>query len=445
MTIDKDLKHWSAEYVGHDTVVMPPNWRNEGTVTYTFFFTKSELQKEKHVEFYAICKKHDIVNPRLFTPELLRFSSLLHPSFFHSLKTKKHHLQSYTDTLVPFKIQRTTSNVVPVDSVRYYLQSLLFLTGVTLSAAIIQNRWSYGTIESKLNRLWQAGKIAETSALDDLAALNICEFVLQIAEKRFTNPLECLFELKFFFSKILNVLFKEVKMEMRTLTPTPLNDAQIQRFGFVDQLKEVLKDNLQAIILYGSATNSEQFSDYDLIIIVKDLKAGLEVMAEKSPEYNGIELNISLFDKTDFTTYQLASGDNLMDHALCLYGEAQVPHKPENDLLARNFSFGFIRFRQQMGMAAHVNKNDQLEDSKVNLYNYFIKIPLNVSKGIMGCSGSVTNNELLKSWFIDQMAFDVEALKEKSLHGNHAEAIAIASWATCEVMKYYNKKLALFI
>ncbi len=444
MTIDKDLKCWCSDYIGYDTVIMPPNWQNTDAVTYTFFFTKSELTKEKYVEFYNICKKHVIVNPRLFTPEILRFSSILHPSFFYSLKTKKHHLNSFTDSLAPFKIDKDNSLAVPVNSVRYYLQSLLFLTGVTLSAAIIQNRWSYGTIESKLNRLWQAGKIAETSGLSDLISLNIPEFVLKIAEKRFSNPIESLFELKFFFSKVLYVLFKDIKAEMKTLKTTKLNSAQEKRFGFVEQLKKMLGENLQTIILYGSAANSEQFSDYDLIIIVKNLKEGLETMTGKSPKYNNLELNISLFDETDFNTYQLASGDNLMDHAICLYGKAQVPHKDKNNLLLRNFSFGFIRFRQQMGMAAHTKNNGEPESSKVNLYNYFIKIPLNVSKGIMGCFGTVTTNELLKNWFINQMDFDVEELKNKSLQGNHAEPIAISSWATCEVMKYYNEKLKLF-
>jgi hypothetical protein len=184
--------------------------------------------------------------------------------------------------------------------------------------------------------------------------------------------------------------------------------------GFINILKSILGKNMQAVLLYGSATNSEKFADYDLIIIVKDLKDALENLAGKSPKYNGLEINISVFDEKDFWTYQLASGDNLMDHAICLYGEARIPHKASNDLLARNFSFGFIRFRQLLGMAAQLNNSPTESDDKRNLLNYFTKIPLNVSKGIQGCYGKVTTNEEIRKWFITKLQFNVDEQIENS-------------------------------
>ena len=49
----------------------------------------------------------------------------------------------------------------------FWLQSVVFLAAVTLSAAIVQGRWSRGTIESKFDRLWQAGDLGCASPRDE--------------------------------------------------------------------------------------------------------------------------------------------------------------------------------------------------------------------------------------------------------------------------------------
>jgi len=447
MNIDRLFKDWSNAYVGHDLIVMPPTWKNTDTTQYTFIYTDSELNSRQYVDFFKLCSTKKIANPRLFTPSVLEFASLFHPLFFHAVKysprKKSEELTDYTRQLQQLRLNYPISTGIEVATTKYYLQSAVFLTGVTLSAAIIQNRWSIGTLESKLNRLWQTGSLVKHTGIKKLADLDILSFVKKEALQIQSKPLHALFDLKLFFSQILKELVNTIPFEEAYIKTTKLNPAQQKKFGFINILKSILGKNMQAVLLYGSATNSEKFADYDLIIIVKDLKDALENLAGKSPKYNGLEINISVFDEKDFWTYQLASGDNLMDHAICLYGEARIPHKASNDLLARNFSFGFIRFRQLLGMAAQLNNSPTESDDKRNLLNYFTKIPLNVSKGIQGCYGKVTTNEEIRKWFITKLQFNVDEQIENSKKGKHIEAISTAAWATQEIMKLYDKKLKL--
>lgn len=446
--IDHILREWEDSYIGYDTVYMPPNWKSSSEIPYTFVYVREEINVQKYYEFFKLSFKEGLSNPRIITPRVLGFSSLFHPTFYHSAKNNFRptdpELNHFFEAFRPMEVIQSTSSELLDSKLIFYLQSLTFLSGVTLSAAIIQNRWSKGTIESKLNRLWQVGCLVESAENEALIELNICDFVLETANKFDQDPLRALFEIKLFYSKVLSILTENVSSEVREINEAILDEHQEKKYGFVPDLKSLLGDNLETIILYGSATNSETFADYDLIIIVNDLELGLEALAGKSPMYNGLELNISLFEKDDFWTYQLASGDNLLDHSLCLYGQASVPHKSSGDLLARNFSFGFIRFRQQLGMASYANEIKSDSDDKKNLLDYFIKIPLNVSKGIQGCTGSITTNEELRKWFIEILDFDVDHLRKLSHEGNHVYAISTAAWATQEVMYLANQKIGFF-
>jgi hypothetical protein len=444
MELSKILSNWSTSYVAHEVVYMPPTWKTLDPIPFTFIYVNDNISSRSYSTCYKICNKNNIINPRLFTPDLVQYSSLFHPALFHSVvnanRIKSKSLESFISEVKPLKLNHPVSIGLDVNTVNYYLQSVVFLTGVTLSAALVQNRWSIGTLESKLNRLWQTGVTAEKSGLQGVIDLQICDFVTKQALKIESKPLSVLFEMKMLFSRILKQLVTSVVCEERVMTASKLNNAQRLRFGFIKQLKTLLGKNLQSVIVYGSATNSEKFADYDLIIIVNNLKEGLELLGGKSPSYNGLELNISIFDEEDFWAYQLASGDNLFDHAICLYGEVKVPHKPENDLLARNFSFGFIRLKQLLGMAAHVDDITSERDDKSNLLNYFTKIPLNVSKGIQGCFGNITNNEDIRVWFKDEFRFDVDKHILNSKNGKQLDAISASAWATLQVLKFYDKQ-----
>ncbi|MBQ0733515.1 hypothetical protein [Aquimarina celericrescens] len=431
-------------YVGHEIVEMPPDWKNSKENIYTLIFVDKELCSKDYNFFFKKAATLQIKNPRIFTTRIIGYASLFHPNFFYSLtrgtaSTKL--LSDYISNVRHKEINITISKSLGIGTSRYYLQSLIFLSGVTLSAAIIQNRWSLGTIESKLNRLWQAGQMIKSMGLDGIDSEDIKSFVLQTSQYIKTQPKIALKQIKYFYSKLLSVLMRDVKAERKLIKERKLNSKEEERFGFISNLKKILGTNLKSILLYGSATNSENFSDYDLIIVVGNLDKALIELDGKSPTYNNKELNIGLYDNHDFWIYQLASGDNLYDHAICLYGDIIVPHKKKENLLLRNFSFGFIRFRQLMGMGAHVQSITTQNDDKRNLLDYFIKIPLNIAKGIDGCIGNVRSNESIKAWARTRLNFNLEYLKQLSRDGDHTLAISYSTWAAQEILHIYDYQL----
>lgn len=451
MNYHQILEQWHPSYVGFNIIYMPPNWRDQGPIPYTFAFTDEELNPEEYSRFYSTAAELGLENPRLFTPSLLQLSSLLHPSFYAAAtnpdpKTDSN-LKGYLKSIDGLTVKWETSSNLKIATVKFWLQSLLFLTGVTLSAAIVQNRWSLGTLKSKLNRLWQAGMAAERAGLDEITSLYLQDFVRHMATKTTTNPIQMLVELKEMYAISLKSIIEEIPYIEEIMTAPQLTRAQKDRFGFVNNLFKLLGKEMQTVILYGSATKSKQFSDYDVILVVKNSRKALEQLAGRSPTYHGKELNLSVYTEEDFWTYQLASGDNLMDHGICLYGEAHVPRKFKADLMLRNYSFGFVRMRQIIGMAAYAAAVPNIAagfEDKHNLFHYFIKIPLNVAKGIQGTVGNIDTNEQIQHWATNEIAYSLEEQYRQCDAGECASALANSALATLEVLKYYNEKLTIF-
>lgn len=446
--VDKILRNWHAAYVGHDIVYMPPAWKTLFPSPYTFVYVNSELNATDYANFYRCSSKNKLSNTRLFTPRTLQYASILHPAFYKAVKKTRAEgdkkLNQYLRQLTSLKMHEEIGFGLDLMPTRFWLQSVLFLAGVTLSAAIIQNRWSIGTLESKLSRLWQLAQYQDMEELNAVKGLNIEAFVIMCAKQLSYNPVSVLKELKLFYSKVLKLLVDDIPVNRKEIRQSNLTALQKKRFGFVNDLKSKLGKNMQCMMVYGSATNSAHFADYDLIIIVKKVTEALDHLAGTSPVYNGLELNISVFDEQDFETYQLISGDNLADHAICLYGACTVPHKPSTYLVARNYSFGFVRFRQLLGMADHFGNGTAAPDEKLNLLNYFIKIPINVFKGIQGCYGSIDTNEQIRSWAKNKIGFDVNNQQLLAREGFSMDSIANAAWATQEIMHWFDKKQFIF-
>ncbi|MBK6699595.1 MAG: hypothetical protein IPG55_06775 [Saprospiraceae bacterium] len=445
---DKIFEKWHENYVGYNDVIMPPGWKNKEQTNYKFVFVDCELTASEYVDFFEFVVKNNISNAKLFTPRTLQYASVLHPAFYNAViqnnKNDSIIFQSFLTSRQPILYSLNSEIGLNDFSIRLWLQSVVFLAGVTLSAALIQNRWSVGTLESKLNRLWQVASYGERKGFEKLGALKIQEFVLNASIQLNNDPIQLLVDLKKYYSKVLEILMEYVEVEKRQMHETQLNDIQKFKYGFIKDLRFELGSNLQSVLLYGSAVNSEKFADYDLIIVVKNLEDALLALKGKSPTYNGLELNISVFNESDFWTYQLASGDNLFDHALCLFGSVTVPHKKANDLIIRNFSFGYVRFLQLMGMSAKVGNISSEVDDKKNLIDYFIKIPLNVYKGIQGCYGKVGTNEEINNWSKSSLSFNVKEYQALARNNNAIKSLANATWATQEVMHYFDLQKHIF-
>jgi len=411
---------------------MEPSWRGEDVGrTYSFFVTAEEVDRDRFVAACAEAQASGLENTRVFTPAMLDWASIFHPAFFAAMS--RHHPRHFRGLrlCVP-----TSPNLRVVDP-SYWLQSMLFLAGVTLSAALIQNRFSPGTLASKLDRLWQAGAVAEGRGMETLNALKLRDRVLDFAQ-RLDRPEEVLFDLKDCFSEALSAMARSIPVEAEELREVRLSSEMRDRFGFRSDLSAAIGPKMQCMIVYGSSVNSPTFADYDVIVVTPDRNDALRSLRRLAPAYRGVELNISVFEPEEFWNYQTISGDNLSHHGLCICGEAIVPKKSEADLLARNYSFGFIRLRQILGMCATANSAGVGDDGRLSLYGYFAKIPLNVARGILGAKGiSVTKEELL-GWASSSLSYS-----PTGVGSGIATDMAVAAWATHRTMAHFNDRYCI--
>lgn len=420
------------------SVVRPPTWRQEPyTLSYIMVGREVAPAELHNVLRWGVAT--NLPNPRVITPEMISWSSLFHPRFYQSV-----HKNCPTQVRPLEWIDKSLSLDFHQLS-RLWLQSVLFLSGVTLSAAIIQHRFSSGTIGSKLDRLWDAGKLSQACVAPELVSLNLCDQVSTIAANHVANceqdALVQLLKIREIFMDALAQITPAIGTVaiMRKSSTERYPDG---RFNFVDSLHSQLGDSLRAIVVYGSSVSGSQFADIDAVLIVDDPVAALKQLAGASPLWLGKELNLGIYSPAEFLIMQRFSGDNLPEYGLCIWGQVEVINKPVAHLLARNFSFGVIRQRQQLGMLAReIATNGTTTDDRKNLYEYFVKIPANVTKGTFGAVGRRLPKEQVHDWLRSTIGFDTPLSQKQVSSGDVAGALAISSLATGRALTMLNTKL----
>lgn len=415
------------------------SWRGDHSST-TFAYLDQEpdgkellaLQHELSNDFSAV---------RIISPFVLAWSQLFNPKF-HAAVSQTSGPASVQSQLKNLFISDGCKPIGYNDRVSFWLQSTTFLAAVTLSAAIVQKRYSSGTLHSKYDRLWQVGLI-ELAGHEPFSGLNICEQVKELAQNETVSDLDRLLEIRSLYESIIERLSCEITAEKKFLSLENKKIKHPERFGFVADLVNRLGNNLECVIAYGSSISSEHYADYDVVLICKDSASALRKMYGTSPTWLGKEINIGLYDQQEFWNMQLLSGDNLIDYGVCLYGETFVPHKNEKILALRNFSFGMVRLRQQLGMlsGAVFGTECTLEDDKKNLYGYFIKIPSNIVKGTFGSMGTVVTKEYANTWLLNECGFDANHWQKEGARGNVTRALSESACATVNAMQHLNAKL----
>jgi hypothetical protein len=441
------------KYAGCRIVSMPPGWREKEESDFTFVLFHEELSEQELREFFALATAQGLINPRPVSRNLLELSSLFHPLFFERFRQEAKSNpddEAYTtfiQSLKSYQLQLPSHPGSRIGTNRYYLQSLLFLAGCTLSAAIIQNRFTEATIQSKLDRLWQVSFYLESLEIDIITREALQQFVLHYGNATDLSSFDRICAIKKMYGRLLNALSDGVATTPLLVKESPLTAAQQERFGFVSSLRSILSGNLLAIFVYGSSVTSESFADYDVILYVKNSHTALLNLSGKNPSYNGVDINISVYDEEDFYGFQSLSGDNLDQHVLCLYGQAVIPVKPPNELLYRNFSFGYVRMRQLLGMAGFLAKEGThfgLE-GKANLYQYFIKIPMHIVKGMRAAMRAPNNKELINQWTKTTLDYAIEEQVALCENGQPWEAISNAYAATLKLLYVLNDTYHAFV
>lgn len=441
----------SDEYVGFQVVVMPPTWKEEEPARFTFVVFEKELCRRELHHFFRVSVTLGLMNPRPISRRLLELASIFHPMLYESFKSGRGRahaegeLAAFTDGLNPCSL-KSGPDFAAKGLALFYIQSLLFLAGCTLSAAVIQNRFSNGTVDSKLNRLWQAAQYARRFQYMDFNALGMEKFVVECFARVGEGPVSQLIEIKQAYGRALTSLNKNRSIERRFIRQEQLSNTDQCRFGFVGDLQETLGANLQCVLVYGSSVTSVDFHDYDLVVLVKDAALAMRRLMGTNPSYRGKEINLSIYDPEDFISFQSMSGDNLDHNARCIFGEAEIPIKSSCELMVRNFSFAFIRLRQLLGMAGYLAKQKLHSglQNPMNLYEYFVKIPMHIMKGVRSVAHEPISKEYINAWTAEALGYDLNDQLFLLSKGQFAEAIANSYLATHGVITHLNDCYEVF-
>jgi hypothetical protein len=412
--------------------VRPPTWRKD-PLPVTYVFSAEELN-DAHLLDLNVWATKRFPNPRVISPFVLDWSALFNPRFSRAVAMRDRRSR----TRVP-RLRCHDNLASPRELTWFWLQSYVFLAAVTMSAAIVQSRWSPGTIASKYDKLWRAAEILDEQS-PHLQNDAIRKRVSALANDTSFPLVDRLIEIRALFLQVVARIATPSSTSCVTLRRGTIHRDLIDRFGFVNEIRTA-NAGVDAIVVYGSSITSPNFADYDVLLVCEAPERTLRRLANLAPKWRGKELNLGVYSRRELWNMQLLSGDNLQDVALCLYGEVEVPRKDNATLLARNMSFGMIRLRQQLGM---ISPSLTLEssDDKQNLYDYFIKIPANIVKGTLGVVGARMTKDEVETWIRERCDSMYPPGPVVNV-GSYASALAKAAVRTERVLRALNQCLRI--
>ncbi|MHA7271050.1 hypothetical protein [Arthrobacter sp. HLT1-20] len=413
----------------------PPTWR--GTpFRVSYIYTDREVSGAELLDIHRWAAGEHLESPRVISPFSLQWASVFHPRFYRAAVRSG---VSAGYPMAPVQGQFDDSALQ-----RLWLESVMFLASVTLSAAVVQSRYSSGTLASKYDRLWQAGKYASMGLIPGLSGESLMDEVQSMAHASDHSDLDRLLAIRRCFEEIINHLDGP-----RSVSEVRLSHGHVPlelrpRFAFMDDLRDMIGSDLECVVVYGSSINSHNFADYDMVLVVKHPETVLRKLHGTSPSFAGKELNVGIYSAEELWRMQCLSGDNLAGYGLCIYGETRVPAKAVPDLMMRNLSFGMVRQRQQLGMvgaamAHQPNSGDDLH----NLFEYFVKIPANIAKGTFGAMEQRLTKNQVHEWLEQVCGFRTPQMQRLVRGGDPGLALAESAVATGATLRALNDRFSI--
>ncbi|MFF5790609.1 hypothetical protein ACFY5D_01030 [Paeniglutamicibacter sp. NPDC012692] len=202
---------------------------------------------------YRWAAEHHLENPRVISPFTLEWSSVFHPRFYRAATGTG---ASTVPSLEPVEANGTDSSPQ-----RLWFELVVFLASVTLSAAIVQSRFSSGTLASKYDRLWQAGRFMSTGLVPGLRGQTLMDDVVAMAHDNEVSDLDRLLAIRSRFEEVISHLRGPESVTEASLLRSEVSAALRPRFGFLEELQHELGAQLECVIVYGSSVNSKDFAD----------------------------------------------------------------------------------------------------------------------------------------------------------------------------------------
>ncbi|MDD5538265.1 MAG: LOG family protein, partial [Candidatus Omnitrophica bacterium] len=167
-----------------------------------------------------------------------------------------------------------------------------------------------------------------------------------------------------------------------------LSEAQKRRFGYVAWLRKNLGDNLVAVVAYGSSVTEEtNYSDYDNLLIVRDLAAAYRVLKGRDFTYDPATRQVDETCRTgklvsfvilpedcwqDFVRFNSTANRRAEDN-LVIYGSVEMPKPTDLESVQRGLSSAYVRLKILRSMIAWLYRHPEQLMGKKALFEYFAK------------------------------------------------------------------------
>jgi len=253
----------------------------------------------------------------------------------------------------------------------------------TTDAAIIHSRRTMDTATSKVRTLLRIGGLCEGIGIrTDFHAADFAPYT----EERIDDIL-------IQFKREMIGLYNRIDWPL-TQVPTVtleerLTPSEKIKFGYREWMRSTLGDNLDAIGVYGSSTQTddiEKYDDYDNWVIVKDLPAAYNALRATKPKYDlsqgtisaeGKHLGILLFPSggkmlDDYMRF-LDDSEEFRTKMKIIHGSLTFPITLPRENTERGISQSYVKAKTTADAVANfLHKPEQLLNK--NLFEFFVKI-----------------------------------------------------------------------
>lgn len=284
------------------------------------------------------------------------------------------------------------------DRVLLQLQTEIEAKGATIDAAIIHNRKELGTVVNKahiLNRLYIIGRL--------YGHLQEREYPFLFKDSTgqdLTDPShwdDALSDMKMqFIEYITEVPMGNRQYPMRIRKVDVSKKDLAEKYVYIEWLKDKLGDNLEGVLLYGSAARTDNpalYSDFDNWVLVKDVRAAHKILRNTCPSvYEGkviscphqsesipgvkhLGLNIFPSSQDYFLRHVRFEHDSreFLKHTKVIYGEFPFQKISQDEVIERGLSQAYMKLKTIAGSLNWAYSTPENILGKPSLFEFIVK------------------------------------------------------------------------
>ncbi|MFH1682246.1 MAG: hypothetical protein ABIA37_00465 [Candidatus Woesearchaeota archaeon] len=274
------------------------------------------------------------------------------------------------------------------------LQTEIEAKAATIDAAIVHSRRDIGTVVNKahaLNRVYKIGRIFKHLKKRDYPFL----FGDLTDEGNWNQALS---SIKQQFIEFLLEIPQGERRHGKKIRKVDTSQREIEkRFVYVDWLKEKLGDDLQGILLYGSAArtdNPEEYNDFDNWVRVKDVPRAHKILAETCPSVlegkvvkltqkenekpkDAKHVGIHIFpDSEEYIIRHikfLHDSREFLKHTKVLYGEFPFIKVKQDEVIERGVSQAYLKLKTIASSLNWAYSDPETIYGKPSLFEFIVK------------------------------------------------------------------------